>query len=83
MRAIVVVRDGITNGVSCDIIDESQKPIGRIDLIGPLPSGRRFWERYDAAGTWQREGECTKKDVYVSDHDLALDIWCNRIEEMT
>ena len=78
MKAHEVFRDGGTGGASYDVDDDLGKRLGRIDLIGPLPSGRRFWERYDQDDGWSREGECLADDAKQPDADLVLDIWKNR-----
>ena len=77
VNAREVVRDGITGGASYDIEDDDKR-VGRVDLVGPLPSGRRFWERYDGDDAWSREGECTANDSNLLDADLVIDIWKNR-----
>lgn len=78
MRAHAVVRDGVTGGASFDVIDDGGRRVGRVDIVGPLPSGRRFWERYDANDSWEREGEFTAGDAGMPDEQLVIDVWQRR-----
>lgn len=78
MKARKIARRTITGGTSYDVEDSHGRRVGRVDLVGPVENGRRFWIRYDQKDVWSREGECAAFDGQAPEEELVLDIWLAR-----